>query len=471
MTHPEAPAPGSDGAGTDGSLLPFLESSRWFSGKGRSATLRSVTPLPWLRPPGEWPAVRLEIVEVGYPDAQAEYYQLPLAYRPAAEPAVGPVVRRIDADDHGTLIGTDATDDPDACSVILTSLLTGDSVTADDLELEFVPEPAAAGLTADLPARRLTGEQSNTSIRYGDRALLKLFRRLELGDNLDITVHRALNAANATDAARLYGKITATWPTGGGDGRSTTLRADLGMLNELFLDADDGWRLAVEAAESGTDFTESARRLGAALAGVHRVLRETFPTGTRSGDEIAAGMAERLDRINAFAPQLDDHADAIRARFDQLAGLTLDTQRVHGDFHLGQTLLTAAGWKIIDFEGEPAKSMAERLLPDSRWRDVAGMLRSLDYAVADSPEAAAAGWATAAQDAFLEGYAEAEPPTEADRVIIDAYVADKAIYELGYEVRNRPDWVRIPLDAIIRLAADDHQTKDDQEVAGKDDHD
>ncbi|WP_152363493.1 maltokinase N-terminal cap-like domain-containing protein [Microlunatus speluncae] len=466
MTGSEVPAAGSDGAGSDGSLLPFLESSRWFAGKGRSATLRSLTPLPWLRPPGEWPAVRIEIVEVGYPDTHAEYYQLPLAYRPAAESPDRSELRRIEVDDHGTLAGFDATDDPDASSVILVSLLTGAPVAADDHELEFVPEPAVTGLPADLPPSRLTGEQSNTSIRYGDRALLKLFRRLELGDNLDITVHRALNEADATDAARLYGKITATWPL-----RGTALRADLGMLTELFSDAEDGWRLAVEAAESTTDFTDGARRLGAALAGVHQVLRSAFPTGTRSGEEIAAGMTDRLQRTVEFAPQLHDHADAIRARFDRLSGLTLDTQRVHGDFHLGQTLRTSAGWKIIDFEGEPAKTMAERLLPDSRWRDVAGMLRSFDYAVADSPEAADDDWAGAAQAAFIEGYAAADPPTEVDRMIIDAYVADKAIYELGYEVRNRPDWVRIPLDAIIRLASDKQRTNEDQEVAGKDDHD
>ncbi len=466
MTGAEALAAGTDGTGSGGSLLSFLESARWFAGKGRSATLRSLTPLPWLRPPGEWPAVRMEIVEVGYPDAHAEYYQLPLAYRPAAEAPDRSEVRRIDDDDHGSLAGFDATDDAEASSVILVSLLAGAPLGADDHGLEFVPEPAAAGLPTDLAASRLTGEQSNTSIRYGDRALLKLFRRLELGDNLDITVHRALNDAAATDAARLYGRITATWASAG-----ATLRADLGMLGELFPDADDGWRLAVEAAESDTDFTDGARRLGTALAGVHRVLRTAFPTGTRSGEEIAAGMADRLQRTSAFASQLDDHADAIRARFDRLAGLELDTQRVHGDFHLGQTLRTPTGWKIIDFEGEPAKTMAERLLPDSRWRDVAGMLRSFDYAVADSPEAAAAGWATAAQAAFLEGYAAADPPTDTDRLIIDAYVADKAIYELGYEVRNRPDWVRIPLDAIIRLASGDQQTNEDQEVAGKDDHD
>ncbi len=187
---------------SDGSLLAFLESSRWFAGKGRSATLRSVTPLPWLRPPGEWPAVRIEIVEVGYPDAHAEYYQLPLAYRPETDAADSAVVRRIEVDDHGALAGYDATDQAEAGSVILGSLLAGASLGADDHEVEFVPEPVATALPADLSPSRLTGEQSNTSIRYGDRALLKLFRRLKLGDNLDITVHRAMNEADATDAGQ-----------------------------------------------------------------------------------------------------------------------------------------------------------------------------------------------------------------------------------------------------------------------------
>lgn len=454
-----------ESADAEDQLLRFLHRSRWFAGKGRSASLRSLTPLPWLRPPGDWPAVRIELAEIGYPDAASEYYQLPLAYRPDL-PNEAAEVTKITIDDHGELVGYDAVEDPVACDMMLAMLVQGARFTDDDHEIEFEPEPGASEISPGLTARRFTGEQSNTSILYGQAVLLKLFRRLELGDNLDITTHRALNRAGTADAARLYGRMTARWPAGESGHRGAqgaTLRADLGMLIEQFPDAQDGWRLAVEAAESGTDFTQSARRLGAALAGVHDALRATFPTGTREGDEIAAGMIDRLKRTGDFAPQLDEYADAIRARFNRLSGLTLDTQRVHGDFHLGQTLRTAGGWKIIDFEGEPAKTMSERLLPDSRWRDVAGMLRSFDYAVADSPEAAEQGWAEAAKDAFLAGYSREDQLTDTDRLIIDVYVADKAIYELGYEARNRPDWVHIPLAAIERLAQPDHQANEESD--------
>ncbi|GAB3757134.1 maltokinase N-terminal cap-like domain-containing protein [Microlunatus parietis] len=440
-------------------LLGFLTASRWFAGKGRSATLRSVTPLPWLRSPGDWPAVRIEIAEIGYPDAPGEFYQIPLAYRPAESSDTDAAVRVIDDQDHGALSGTDATDDPVAGSVIMSALLAGTTLDADHGRVVCRTE-AAADLSADLAATRLTAEQSNTSVRYGDRALLKIFRRLELGDNLDITVHRALNRAETAGTARLYGQLTAEW-----ESRGTRLRADLAMLTELFPHAEDGWELAVAAAESGTDFTDQARQLGVALAEVHRALGSAFPAATRAGDEIAAGMVDRLQRTREFAEPLNDHADALRARFERLNGRTLETQRVHGDFHLGQTLHTPDGWKIIDFEGEPAKPMAERLLPDSPWRDVAGMLRSFDYAVADSPEAEHNGWATAVREAFLSGYTGDDQLVEDDLVIIDAYVADKAVYELGYEIRNRPDWVRIPLSAIARIAGSSrtHQPGKDSE--------
>jgi maltokinase len=124
---------------------------------------------------------------------------------------------------------------------------------------------------------------------------------------------------------------------------------------------------------------------------------------------------------------------------------------VHGDFHLGQTLHTPTGWKIIDFEGEPAKSMAERVAPDSIWRDIAGMLRSFDYAAATVPGPDSAAWSAACREAFLKGYAggDLDPDAEAP---LRAYEAEKAIYEVGYEVRNRPDWVAIPLGAIAGLA-------------------
>jgi maltokinase len=139
-----------------------------------------------------------------------------------------------------------------------------------------------------------------------------------------------------------------------------------------------------------------------------------------------------------------------------LAAETLNIQRVHGDFHLGQTLHTPSGWKIIDFEGEPAKTMAERRAPDSVWRDVAGMLRSFDYAAASVPGRQSATWATQCRTAFLNGYVDKKlDGTQAS--VLRAYEADKAIYEVVYEMRNRPDWIDIPLRAVAELAADEDQ--------------
>jgi maltokinase len=146
----------------------------------------------------------------------------------------------------------------------------------------------------------------------------------------------------------------------------------------------------------------------------------------------------------------------LRRCFDELGAETLDTQRVHGDFHLGQTLHTPSGWKIIDFEGEPAKTMAERRAPDSVWRDVAGMLRSFDYAAASVSGPHSAAWAAECRGAFLRGYASGDLTTT-ERNVLRAYEADKAIYEVVYEIRNRPDWVGIPLGAVAELAADNQQ--------------
>jgi len=139
---------------------------------------------------------------------------------------------------------------------------------------------------------------------------------------------------------------------------------------------------------------------------------------------------------------------------------------VHGDLHLGQTLRTVKNWKVVDFEGEPAKPLSERMLPDSPWRDVAGMLRSFDYAsavIGDAPTEAgghvaskAHEWAERNRAAFLDGYREVtgqDARSGEPAAMVAAYEADKAVYEVVYETRNRPDWVRIPLDAIERLTA------------------
>ena len=177
-------------------------------------------------------------------------------------------------------------------------------------------------------------------------------------------------------------------------------------------------------------------------------------------------MTARLDAALSVVPELEEHAKGLRAAFDEVAALGgLDVQQVHGDLHLGQTLRTSAGWKIVDFEGEPAKPLAERQLPDSPWRDVAGMLRSFDYAArvverslganlvdADLIEARAEEWSERNKNHFLFAYAGG-PLTPEQQVLLNAYVADKAVYETVYETRNRPSWVTIPLQAVARIGA------------------
>jgi len=170
-------------------------------------------------------------------------------------------------------------------------------------------------------------------------------------------------------------------------------------------------------------------------------------------------MADRLHEAARIAPALTPYIPGLLRRFDDLGAETLDTQRVHGDFHLGQTLHTPSGWKIIDFEGEPVKTMAERRAPDAVWRDVAGMLRSFDYAAASVPGPRSTAWAAACRAAFLSGYTGAElGPSEAN--LLRAYEADKAIYEVVYEMRNRPDWIDIPLRAVADLASDNVRGSD-----------
>jgi maltokinase len=161
-------------------------------------------------------------------------------------------------------------------------------------------------------------------------------------------------------------------------------------------------------------------------------------------------MRDRLRRATDDAPALLPYAAGLDEAFGELSGTSLPVQRVHGDFHLGQTLHTPSGWKIIDFEGEPAKSLAERMAPDSVWRDLAGMLRSVDYAAASVPGPDSVSWAAECRSAFLESYARG-PLQPGDAAILRAYEADKAIYEVIYEVRNRPDWVGIPLAAVATL--------------------
>ena len=466
------------------SLMRVVTGARWFAGKGRRAELRSFTPLPWLNDPpvpgssdpaaDEVPRVRLAVLEVAYPDEVGarpgdggadgtgsgpapgvEHYQLALARRHDRLPAgVAAGATELYVEDDTVVY--DATQDVGGARVVLQALLAGTEVASETGSVRFHLRDSSA-LTPDLEPQVFRGQQSNTSVMFGDVAMLKLFRRLELGRNLDIQVHAALNDAGMSDVARLFGSVEATWTDPDGE----VLGADLAMCVEKLADAVDGWDLALASLEAGTrgptsddgGFGAHAEALGRALAEVHEALRTAFGTSGQAGATVADVMTQRLRTAAAVAPALEPYADGLQARFAALRGAELDAQRVHGDFHLGQTLHTPSGWKIIDFEGEPAKNLAERVAPDSVWRDVAGMMRSFDYAAASVPGDAASAWRDGCRTAFLAGYTDGRGLGADDAGLLAAYEADKAVYEVVYEVRNRPDWVGIPLGAVATLAA------------------
>jgi maltokinase len=329
-----------------------------------------------------------------------------------------------------------------------------------------------AEIDASAPPLALSGEQSNTSIVYGN-ALLKLFRRIQPGRNPDVTAHEAFAREGLTVAPALLGWAEGTWTDA--DGEHT---GDLAMATRFLSSATDGWAQAeasmrdllaegdLHADEVGGDMAAEMHRLGETTRLMHEGLARAFGTAVWTGDEVNA-LADRLRSRLATAvervPQLEPHAPAVGRAYDALASLAhpVQVQRVHADFHLGQTLRAIAGWKIIDFEGEPGTQYDSRAGYDSPWRDVAGMLRSVDYAAkhlivghpGPQEQFRAQEWGQRNRQAFLSGYrAGGAEPDPAEAVLLTAYELDKAVYEVVYEANMRPDWISIPLSALERLA-------------------
>jgi maltokinase len=216
----------------------------------------------------------------------------------------------------------------------------------------------------------------------------------------------------------------------------------------------------MRARDAGGDFAAECERLGETLAIVHQQMRETLPTASWGPEDVAALVGRlnaRLERAVAMHGAVGIYADRVRAAYAAVdAGTPVPVQRVHGDFHLGQSLRTTSGWKIIDFEGEPAQPLEDRVRLDSVARDVAGLLRSLDYAA--HSVAIASGvedngyvddWVRRNRVAFLRGYGY--EASESAVAILHAYEIDKALYEVVYESNYRPDWVHIPLRALDHL--------------------
>jgi maltokinase len=447
-------------------LRDWMPHQRWFGSKGREWA--DISEDGFLLDRSN-PVLSVHRVRVTYVDGAQETYLVPLSWRDhPAEDLESAFVGAVPGEDRETY-AYDAMRDRDATAPWLIHLVNASTVGP----MHFHPA-GVAYIPEGLPGDIVSGEQSNTSLIYGSEAILKLFRRLEPGLNPDVEVHDALRRTENKHIAPLLGHIEIDDPDAG------VPAATVAMLQTFVPNASDGWRLAtasvrdlyaegdLHADEVGGDFAADSERLGAATASVHADMAQVLPTEPAAEEwygAVAAQMNERLDAAIEIVPQLSEHADGLRALYAAVAGNRepVVRQRVHGDLHLGQVLRTATGWIVLDFEGEPARSLASRRELDSPLRDVAGMLRSFDYAarhmLVEQPDDAqrayrAQEWAARNRAAFCTGYSTASGLDPCgDSPLLRAFEADKAVYECVYEARNRPHWLMIPLNSLSRLTS------------------
>lgn len=436
-----------------------MAGQRWFANKGAVPQLEELG--NWALPSTSGARFVTHLL-LDHTPGKPLLYQVPLSYR--AEPLGG-------LDPIGRLDGYwiyDAPHDPDFAAGLLRMLASGAEYSGAACWALGARNPAAVPFDPDSPALRsrvLSGEQSNTSITIdwpGTDAvpvICKIFRAIHHGDNPDVELQGALAEAGSPAVPRAVGHVVAEWPDSGRP--SGRARGHLAFAQEFLTGAEDAWRVALDAAAQGTDFTDRARQLGIATAGVHATLATALPTREATEEDIEdtlSQMAGRLELAIAEIPDLEEHRAALeevlrRARTTRWPPL----QRIHGDLHLGQVLaVPGRGWVMVDFEGEPLRPMVERSRLDNPLRDVAGMIRSFSYVAGSFTVASgvnARPWALQARDAYLQGYSEASGiDIVGRRALIDAFEADKALYEAVYEVRNRPAWLPIPLAGIRRIA-------------------
>jgi trehalose synthase-fused probable maltokinase len=440
-------------------LAAWLPQQRWFASKTRQVEAVAVEDAL------DVGGATLVIVRVALDDGTHDRYAVPL--RP------GDVV-------------ADALGDPGYGPALLALVAAGGRLPGPRGELRGVPTLAfPAGVAADLGVRRVGTEQSNTSLVLGDRLILKHFRRLAEGRNPEEEMTRFLTErARFPHTPRLAGHLEYRRPDG--------FVATLAVIQELVPEARDGWQWMLAAL---SDVLAGASRAGGGPA-AERVRMLAAPTLTfleRLGAVTAAlHHALASDASDpAFAPEpvtsvdIAAWSDAVRAQLaaarevlgpqapvgDLDVGPALDALqsrqkiRHHGDLHLGQTLHREATGDvvIIDFEGEPLRSLAERRRKHTPLRDVAGVLRSIEYAAltAQRPglEAWAAGWAAEAARAFTSAYratagdAAFLPVSEEDFArAVAVFELEKAAYEVVYEANHRPDWIGIPRRGLLTAA-------------------
>jgi len=442
-------------------LREWVEWQRWYASKSRHVTHVDLLEAATLG--DEPPLLVLALLQTGFATGTHELYQLPLGMRPRESGGPEPIT------EIGGWSVYDALADPDLGRVLLRWIEETGELEAEDGRFSFHRAGARSGLAEDVPVRPMGVEQSNSSLVFGDRLVAKLFRKLEPGINPELEMLRFLTAHGFESIAPLHG-----WAAY--EGRS--LSATLAVVQQFFPDGTGGWELALDEITTRPDaFLERLAALGEVTARMHTVL------GSDSGDPAFAPEEPSQEALSLLTATVDEDIERVFARLpdqpalEPIAGCGQDVQerlsmlaqigaggrviRTHGDYHLGQTLLTPSGWVILDFEGEPARSLPERRQKRSPLRDVAGMLRSFAYVASaatiqrgvEAPE----GWEERARETFLTHYLEHVEPAllphgeQAITNLLAVFELEKAVYELSYEGDNRPDWVSIPVAGIRRL--------------------
>jgi maltokinase len=403
-------------------LEDWLTEQRWFASKAREVASANVLQRVSL---SETPALELDIVEARFQAGTHELYQL--------------------------LPG-----EPDGVRVL--ARLLGSEETIGCVSFHGGLEPAGH-------VRPMGAEQSNSSIVFGEQQVLKVFRRIEPGLNPELEMLRFLSQRDFENIATLSGWYDYT---------GELMQATLGILQEFVAEARDGWQLALD---DPLGLLHRLPALGTATGRMHSVLASdatdpAFAPEEPSDETLAlltATIDEQIERVfldlpdnPALAP-IAGRGEEVRDRLQLMSHVGVGGRliRHHGDYHLGQTMLRDAGWVILDFEGEPARTLLERRRKRSPLRDVAGMLRSFAYAASASElirgVPAPEGWEERARKAFLDAYFDAVEPTllpagqGAIEKLLAIFELEKAVYELRYELNNRPDWVPIPVAGIARL--------------------
>lgn len=482
-------------------LQHWLPRQRWFAGKDRTIVSAQIVDAFLLPEPTTIVDV---IVEVAYREGGTEWYQVPLTAVSGSHPDDEvtrvdelPVIDAMSVDEAVRTLASQAVDTTPQPTVQGAAVVGRLPERPADQWPALASGPGTGRVVHDFPEPQpLAAEQSNSSVVFGEALILKLFRRLEAGTNPDVEVTRALTeqgfphvpAQRASFELRPAAPRAQEPPATSGDDDAEGQTTALAVLSDFVPGGEQGWALATGEvaglARAGRSEPDSPLQgafgdLGDVIARLHTALAKAFDTREADSTDVVAwsremtAQAERvLDTAGRHAPAAArpvlERRSELLSRLEHLASQAQGGRllRIHGDLHLGQVLRDRQGvWQILDFEGEPARSLAHRRALNTPLRDVAGMLRSIDYAAATSATTAegelppaVARWRDNAKTTFLESYLDvatreglvAHQPEVRDGQLA-AFELDKAVYELGYELANRPAWAHIPLNGIIRV--------------------